>query len=365
MPINKKKIVYLLGTGATHAELRLWDERNHLLMNDIREGILKKIVDKKVRVLDDVKDELMSDKVDIEQLITLYESTGSYKHNRIARNLKKLFREEITNRIEKLDSSSFYPKLTTALIDLHEIKDLNEELIGILTLNYEDILEKAIQKVKESIDYSIKINNKHKYFKYGGSTYPILKLHGSFNWKNEFPVKIIDEIIKKEEDVLWIPPSAEKRIEKYPFDLIWGKAKEMLDCDILRIIGCSLNRNDWQLVSLLYTTQKFNQNNQYMIELINYSDIGEEIIDNYTYLRFRTIIDIIEVRNFLIKSYSLDYKEEKKLTETLKEYTNSSNQKINIFDTWLRAKGEYLKERDIDISTDKSFFENYINEVES
>ena len=33
---NKKKIVYLLGTGATHAEVRLWDEQIHMLMKDIR-----------------------------------------------------------------------------------------------------------------------------------------------------------------------------------------------------------------------------------------------------------------------------------------------------------------------------------------
>ena len=39
-------------------------------------------------------------------------------------------------------------------------------------------------------------------------------------------------------------------------DLIWDKARELLDCDVLRIIGSSLSMNDWELVSLVHTTQK-------------------------------------------------------------------------------------------------------------
>ena len=38
---------------------------------------------------------------------------------------------------------------------------------------------------------------------------------------------------------------------------------------------------------------------------------------------------------------------------------------INILDTWLKAKGDDIKNRDINITTQKKYFENYINEVES
>ena len=73
----------------------------------------------------------------------------------------------------------------------------------------------------------------------------------------------------------------EERTE-YPFNILWGKAQELLDCDILRIIGCSLNRNDWHLVSLLYITQKLNTNKkEFIIELINSRDGCKRIKRNY------------------------------------------------------------------------------------
>ena len=40
-----------------------------------------------------------------------------------------------------------------------------------------------------------------------------------------------------------------------------------------------------------------------------------------------------------------------------------SNRQNNIFDIWLRAKGEDLKNRSIPITTKMAFFENYVNEV--
>jgi len=230
-------------------------------------------------------------------------------------------------------------------------------------LNYEDILETAIQEVKGGVDYSIEMTYKHSSIKESGSTIPLLKLHGSFNWRNEFPITLTDdEKIKNPEDALWIPPGVEKRREKYPFSILWGRAKEVLNCDILRVIGCSLSRNDWQLVSLLYTTQKLNVHRKgYDIELIDYVDKGKEISGNYSYLRFCLISEIKEVREYLIKSFSLDSTAEEKLSKDIDRLLN--NRQNNIFDIWLRAKGEDLKNRSIPITTKAAFFENYVNEV--
>lgn len=355
---GSKKIVYLLGTGATQAEISLRGETIRISMRDITDGILRKIEKNNIKSLAVLKNELTAEYADIEHLITLYESTGIYKHEIMAKHLKKLFKEEIQERTRNIK-----PKLLTALIDMHGIAQLNEELKGILTLNYEDILEKAVQEVKGGVDYSIEMNCRHASLKKCKSTVPVLKLHGSFNWKNEFPIILTDDDnIRKPENALWIPPGVEKRQERYPFSIIWGRAREALDCDVLRVIGCSLSRNDWQLVSLLYTTQKLNIHKKaYDIELIDYFDKGKEIRGRYSYLRFSLISEIKEVRDYLIKSFSLDSAAGDKLSKDIEELL--SDKKNNIFDIWLRAKGEDLKNRNIPIKTSATFFENYINEV--
>ena len=98
----------------------------------------------------------------------------------------------------------------------------------------------------------------------------LIKLHGSFNWKRGFRSIIVDEEQAKtveQEEMLWIPPSIEKERDAYPFNLLWGKAFQLLDCDVLRIIGCKLSQNDWGLISLLYNTQ-LEKGGVFNIELI-------------------------------------------------------------------------------------------------
>lgn len=363
-----KKVVYLLGTGATQAEISLRGGTIRILMRDITDGILRKIEKKNIKSLAVLRNELTAEYADIEHLITLYESTGIYKHEIIAKHLKKLFKEEIQDRTRNIQ-----PKLLTALIDMHEITQLNEELKGILTLNYEDVLEKAIQEVKDGINYSIEMDCRHSSLKRCKTTVPVLKLHGSFNWKNELPIILTDEDkIRKPENALWIPPGLEKKRERYPFSVIWGRAREVLDCDVLRVIGCSLSRNDWHLVSLLYTTQKLNaQKKEYDIELIDYLEEAKRIRDNYPYLRFRLISEIKEVKEYLINSFASPTKSKHKLSEKkLSEKKLSKeinrllrNKQNNILDIWLRAKGEDLINKDIEITTPKRYFENFIKEV--
>ena len=362
--MTRLRVVYLLGTGATQAEVNLKDDTIHILMKDIREGILKKIDEYEISELYEVRTELSKGEMDVEHLITLYESTGINKHIIIARKLKQLFMQEIQEKITKL-GRNYIPKLLPALIDMHQIPSLNEKLFGIITINYEDIIDRAIQIVNKGINYSIKMKKSHRYLRIKPSSIPLLKLHGSFNWKNELPVRLTDDNLRKPEDALWIPPGVEKTNVRYPFNILWGRAIEILNCDILRIIGCSLSRNDWHLVSLLYTTQKLNfKKKSYDIELIDYSNEGEKIRKSYPYLSFRLISEIKEVRESLIKSYSLDTSSTEKLSKSIGSLLEYSDKKVhNIFDIWLRAKGEYLKDRSKPIKTKTRIFENYINEV--
>jgi hypothetical protein len=362
---DMKKVVYLFGSGATQAEANLIDERVRLRMDNIKDGILDKIEKRGIQELVDIKNELVGENVDIEQLITLYESSSSSKYKKVAIKLRELFRDEILEQIKKLDSGSyatsgkFTPILCSALIDMHQIKGIDESLCGILTLNYEDMIERAAHSIKGGINYSLNFSESTKsYIRLRKKGILLLKLHGSFNWINEFPVSIQDNI-EKEEDVLWIPPGVEKHNEMYPFNVIWGKARELLNCETLRVIGCSLSRNEWHLVSMLYTTQKLNRNKKgYSIEIISPPVTGDEIQKMYPHLQIKKIYEIKEVRDFVYRSlYRLGSKKRAAMDDkTISEYLLNKN----IFEIWLRAKGEDLISRGFSLNTRKNVFRDYV-----
>jgi len=220
-----------------------------------------------------------------------------------------------------------------------------------------------MQMVKGGVNYVISINKRRNSLNLTPDSVPILKLHGSFNWKNDFPITLLcKKKIKTPDDVLWIPPGVEKKRERYPFNILWGRARELLDCDILRIIGCSLSRNDWQLISLLYTTQQLAaQQKEYIIELIDYADVGDKLKNSYTYLSCRTIIEIKEVNEYIRNTFFPKHKREDDFTQAKSELLK--NRRTNVFDLWLKAKGDDIKRRDIQIATRKGIFADYINEV--
>ncbi len=371
MTKNNKRVVYLFGTGATQAEASLVDERVRLRMVDIKDGILRNIKEKelkegKIQELEVVKNELANPYADVEQLITLYETSTSGPHKKIAKSLKELFRDEILDQIGKLDKGNFAvkerftPILCSALIDMHEIKGLGEKLCGIMTLNYEDMVERAALSVKGGINYSLdflKTTKSHIKVRKRGTL--VLKLHGSFNWRSEFPLSVEDNV-EREEDVLWIPPGVEKHNEMYPFNIIWGRARELLNCEILRVIGCSLSRNEWHLVSMLYATQKLNRmNKEYTIEIISSPKTGDKIREQSPHLRIKKIYEMEEIRDFVFKSlYKLSAPAGENIItdKTVVEYLDNKN----IFETWLRAKGDDLDYRRISVKTSKNIFSDFM-----
>lgn len=361
MSKERKRIVYLLGAGATQAEVSFSNPSIKIQMKDIVSAMAERISQDKIKALEGISNELSLPNLDVEHIITLYESSGTKKHNKIAKSLKKLFREEIEKRINELDAS-FFPVLHGALIDMHDITELREDITAIITLNYEDLLERALQSVKGGINYIIKANYKNKSYTLNEAGIPILKLHGSFNWKNEYPISIAQKI-DSEEDVLWVPPGVVKNRVSYPFGMLWSIARDILDCDILRIIGCSLNRNDWELVNLLYATQKLRTDNkEYEIQLIDYPDKCVTIKDDYNYLNITPILDIFEVRSYLVKEYFPKLSIEELIpAEVFKELESSiTPDKKNIFEIWLRAKGDTLLAANTDVSTSNNIFKTFV-----
>jgi hypothetical protein len=100
----------------------------------------------------------------------------------------------------------------------------------------------------------------------------------------------------------------------YPFNLLWGRAYELLDCDILRVIGCKLSQNDWGLISLLFNTQ-LEAGNAYQIELICSHESGEKIRERNGFLRNVKILGELENCQDLIDP-----------------------EPLNVFESWLRSK---------------------------
>jgi hypothetical protein len=299
--------------------------------------------------------------------ITLFESSGTQIHQESARFLKAQFRTEIEQRLKKLDKGGrFIPKLCSALIDMHHIAGFDEKLVGIMTLNYEDLVERAGEHVIGCVNCSLDLGDDCKTkIHYKKSGLMVLKLHGSFNWKNEFPISVHDHV-RKNDDVYWIPPGVEKHPDDYPFNVIWGKAREMLDCDILRMVGCSLSRNDWHLASLLYETQKLNKNQKnYTIEIIDYPDAGETVQNKYPNLRpLKKINELPEIREFVYRSlYSLSVPGaiSRLSDDTICNYLAKPK---NIFDIWLKAKGDQILKSGLSIDPDKNkYFSEYIRGV--
>lgn len=278
-----KKIVYLFGAGASQAELSQTGLDNSVLARDISLSIF----DKPPKQLKYLQTHLSSDtsKVNIEHLISLIESIGSKKYLSDAVLLRREYQLKILKGLSKNTSfTPINPTLTQALLWAHKSKSvmLKEQLTGIICLNYDNLLEKAFEKVYGGVNYGFRVNSNPD----SSSVEPLLlKLHGSFNWKLGKGEIGLDETksFLKSCDSVWVPPSTNKETRSYPFNLIWGRAHELLSCNVLRIIGCSLHQNDWGLLSLLFK-QQLSSEKPYSIEFINSFKTYQEVKAAYPFL---------------------------------------------------------------------------------
>jgi len=344
-----KKVVYLFGAGATQAVIQDIDPENSLMTSDVQKHILKNYSN---RGIDDrIWNELVTEGNDIEHLISVLETQYNYS---TSEKIRRYYQEALVNLSKKF-SKKPEPNLYTVLSDLHlnifsnlpkEKAGLEEELLCFITLNYEDILEKSIKKhfkYKYKIDYAIETTTPVS----NGNKLIVIKLHGSFNWTNRIPIQIKSMGALKSGNALWIPPGVEKRKENYPFNLLWGKTMEyLMRCDVLRIVGCSLSRNDWGLIPILYTVQRFNDKKKIEIEIIDYLDTGEDIEKNYTYLKIKKITEINELIFYYKRKFPhSNFDERQKEMKTI----FIDKDKTNPFQIWLDAKIETLIEQKIDI----------------
>lgn len=332
-----KKIVYLLGSGATHAVIREIDITKGLLTKDIQDYVGKTFSSRGIEQV--IWNELTQTK-DVEHLISVLD----FQHKRaVSEKLRSYYRSAIIALAASV-SYRLPANLYTVLCDLHIHlgQELCEELVCFLTLNYEDILERSIKMhLEKEVSYGFADESRR-----GNDRIEVLKLHGSFTWKSTYPIEIGTMTSVKNSTSLWIPPGVDKRKDNYPFNLIWGRATEaLMGCDVLRIIGCSLSRNDWALIPIIYTLQKF-RDGDIRIEVIDFPDIGKNIKSNYGYLDitiFSQLEEVIHPYRFLFPTAGDKY-----IQREIESVFRDKN-KTNPFKTWLENRIEALTLSKIDL----------------
>ena len=162
--------------------------------------------------------------------------------------MRKAFEDVLRGRLDLISEQTqgdvlqlykVLPRTITAL------RNVLKEFKGIITTNYDDYIEEAIEALgKYSVDFGVNVEPSSKQ----DDCLRVLKLHGSFGWQDRLPITRANN----NESTLWIPPGINKAKQAYPFNMLWGLAREMLSCEVLRVIGCRLAANDWDLISLLF-----------------------------------------------------------------------------------------------------------------
>jgi hypothetical protein len=275
-PAETKKIVYLFGAGASHAELTnldsdLAEENRGLLIGNVSSRVIETArKDKEYR-----KDVAMvsgtGGSLNIELLISLIENSKIDNWAYKTSYLKKLVEKDIKTILTTSRTKRFY--LHRGLFELHkrEKTRTNERVVGLISLNYDDVVDEAYEVVLgESPNYCLSLEADPR----SPKCIPLLKLHGSFNWNNQ-------QIRGRRRRIEIIPLGASKSYLHAPYSFIWNRALEILiECDTLRVIGCSLSPNDIHLIDLLFKAH-LEKGKSFEIEIIASEATGEEIRKNY------------------------------------------------------------------------------------
>ena len=365
------KVVYLFGAGASHGSAKWSGSSTGLLMADLAEDISRRLhefVKDEAEYQRDPLRRLINDVLDtdsdVEQVITFLEESGTPDHNLLAARLRTIFRESLTKRLEDISEElSIVPaNLYAALIDLHLIPGFEEWLGGFLTLNYDRLIDHAIHSLHgKEIDYGIHVANSTGH---GGDSILLLKLHGSFDWCGGWPINVLSDA-DAGNDPLWIPPGIQKAKAAYPFNLLWGKARELLECDVFRVVGCNLSANDWDLISMLFRTKHGHAANRvYEIEVIDTPRRAREMQRRFPYLKIKSLLDLDGIGEAFV-SEMLGIPEQR--FETLEDLDqerilDEADKRIgNPFFYWLKLKAEHVAVEVDSIDTNSGLIAAFLN----
>jgi SIR2-like domain len=284
-----KKTVYLFGAGATHAEVQniepdLINEKRGLLIKDVSSRVIEKARSENKYLKDVAMVSGTGGSLNIELLISLIENSKIHGWEYKTRRLKFLVQRDIEKVLVKSRTQRFY--LHNALLELHRhpATQAKEELVALISLNYDNVLDHA---------YKENYGRPHYCFSLGDNapqdgTMPLLKLHGSFNWKGQ-------TIRGRRRTIEIIPLGSTKNYLHAPYGFIWNRALEtLIECDTLRVIGCSLSPNDAHLIDLLFKAH-LERGTAFDIEIISSDESGRGIRGNYGFFpRIRTLLELEE-----------------------------------------------------------------------
>jgi hypothetical protein len=308
------KIVYLLGAGATHAEIfNAVNLREDAVSNPAEYGLLISDVSKRILNKAKAKEEFnfikyghgASNHLDnVEYLISLLLTSHVKDSEKKVNILRELVKDDIKSVLDNW-SAGFY--LHDSLLELSvKNEELSkEELLGIISLNYDDVIDNACKHNAIEYDYGFGLEKKDKKY--------LLKLHGSFNWTEI-------EFYGKSKDIPIIPLGMNKNYLVPPYNFIWSNAFDVLaKCDMLRVIGCSLSQSEYSLIDLLFKV-RIERERGFTVEIIDVDTTSGRIEDNYGFF-----LDVIGLGNARMK-----------LNIKASEYTVPGAG--NPFKAWLKAK---------------------------
>ena len=249
--------------------------------------------DSRYAPLQNVVNEIAVQNVDFEHVITFLDDSPSSLHREFADELRRIFEDILTDRLATIETKLGPDRRTLylALLDMHNVPTLNERLQGILTLNYDNFIEDAAAEIYNGpVDFGIAAGDVPR-DSAPLRPPPLLKLHGSFGWQDVWPIRPRTTRLQRP---LWIPPGIRKVKERYPFNLVWGRAREVLNCDILRVVGCRLSPSDWDLISLLFSTRHSDlaRTTPYTVEVIDCPRHAADLQARYPYLDVRSLLAI-------------------------------------------------------------------------
>ena len=132
---------------------------------------------------------------------------------------------------------------------------------------------------------------------------------------------------------------------------------------MLRVIGCRLDPNDWDLVSLLFTSIHVHSPYQpYKIEVIDAPLQAKRLGTLFPYLNVQSILDLDEIGPQLISEWgggpprSFDELTEAE-QDAIREFAGQSR---NWFEIWLRQKAEQLSQDLESLDTPSGALEQFL-----
>ena len=311
--------------------------------------------------LENLFNSVIDGSTDFEHIITFLDDTPSLPHRQFAEDMRRTFEKVLRKELDciRKENQGDEIRLYKVLVDMYNIEKfrVREGLQGIITINYDEFIEEAIEQVDNcSVDFGIRVEPTSQQ----PNGVRLLKLHGSFGWQKTWPIS------RGQSDgaTVWIPPGIYKDKQAYPFSVLWGLAREMLSCEVLRVIGCSLKANDWDLISLLFSMRHGSSENHPQIEVIDAPHHVKRLKKSYPYLNVLSILEVEPIGSELIAGVTgWQPREFGKFSDEEREHIMGKleQRSPNWFELWLTLKVESLAFELGDVSTDAGLVEEFLN----